>query len=36
VPSKVNAKMVNGVLTVELPKKIPTKVEEETTKVKVE
>ncbi len=36
VPSKVNAKMVNGVLTVELPKKVPTKVEEETTKVKVE
>lgn len=36
VPSKVNAKMVNGVLTIELPKKVPTKVEEETTKVKVE
>lgn len=36
VPSKVNAKMVNGVLTIELPKKIPTKVEEETAKVKVE
>jgi HSP20 family protein len=35
VPSKVNAKMVNGVLTIELPKKVPTKVEEETTKVKV-
>ena len=36
VPSKVNAKMVNGVLTVELPKKVPTKVEEESAKVKVE
>jgi HSP20 family protein len=36
VPSKVNAKMVNGLLTIELPKKVPTKVEEETAKVKVE
>jgi HSP20 family protein len=36
MPSNVNAKMVNGVLTIELPKKVPTKVEEETTKVKVE
>jgi len=36
VPSKVNAKMVNGVLIIELPKKSPTKVEEETAKVKVE
>ncbi len=36
VPSKVNAKMVNGVLTIELPKKVPTKAEEERTKVKVE
>lgn len=37
VPSKVNAKMVDGVLTIELPKKVPTKAEEETTtKVKVE
>lgn len=36
VPSKVNAKMVNGVLTIELPKKVPTKVEEESAKVKVE
>ncbi len=35
VPSKVNAKMVDGVLTIELPKKVPTKMEEETTKVKV-
>lgn len=36
VPSKVNAKMANGVLNIEMPKKVPTKVEEETTKVKVE
>lgn len=36
VPSKVNAKMVDGVLTIELTKKVPTKAEEETTKVKVE
>lgn len=36
VPSKVNAKMVDGVLTIELPKKVPTKTEEETSKVKVE
>lgn len=36
VPSKVNAKMMDGVLTIELPKKVPTKTEEETTKVKVE
>lgn len=36
VPSKVSAKMVNGVLTIELPKKTPTKVEEESAKVKVE
>jgi HSP20 family protein len=36
VPSEVNAKMVNGVLIIELPKKVPTKVEEETTRVKVE
>jgi HSP20 family protein len=36
VPSKVNAKMVNGVLTLELPKKVPTKTEEESAKVKVQ
>lgn len=36
VPSKVSAKMVNGVLTIELSKKVPTKVEEETAQVKVE
>jgi HSP20 family protein len=36
VPSKVYAKMVDGVLTIELPKKVPTKTEEGTTKVKVE
>jgi len=36
VPSKVNAKMVNGMLTINLPKKVPTKVEEETAKVKVD
>jgi len=28
VSSKVTAKMINGILTVELPKKTPTKVEE--------
>ena len=36
LPSKVNAKMVNGVLTIELPKKVPTKAEDETTRVKIE
>lgn len=36
IPSKVSAKMVNGVLTIEMPKKVATKVEEETTRVKVE
>jgi len=36
VPSKVNAKMVNGVLTIELSKIVPTKVEDETTRIKVE
>lgn len=36
VPSKVKAKMVDGVLTIELPKKVPTKTEEEAAKVKVE
>jgi HSP20 family protein len=36
VPSKINAKMNNGILNVELPKKTPTKVEEESTNVKVQ
>lgn len=35
VPSKVTAKMNNGILNVELPKKTPTKVEDESTKVEV-
>ena len=35
VPSKIDAKMENGVLKIELPKKNPTKVDEEETKVKV-
>jgi HSP20 family protein len=36
VPSKVSAKMNNGILNVELPKKTPTKVEDESTNVKVQ
>jgi HSP20 family protein len=36
VPSKVNAKMVNGVLAIELPKKVPTETEEESARVRVE
>ena len=36
VPSKVNAKMNNGILNVELPKKTPTKAEDESTNVKVQ
>ena len=36
VPSKVSAKMNNGILSVELPKKTPTKVEDESANVKVQ
>lgn len=36
VPSKVSAKMNNGILNVELPKKTPTKVEDESTDIKVQ
>lgn len=35
VPSKIEAKMNNGILNIKLPKKTPTKVEEESTKVEV-
>lgn len=35
VPSKIEAKMENGILKIEIPKKMPTKVKEEHTKVKV-
>jgi len=35
IPSKVAAKLENGILNVELPKKTPTKGEGETTKVDV-
>lgn len=35
LPSKINAKMNNGILQIELPKKSPTKPEEETTKVEI-
>ena len=35
VPSKVTAKVDNGILKVELPKKIPTRTESESTKVDV-
>jgi HSP20 family protein len=38
IPSKVSAKMSNGILQVELPKKMPTKLEEEeeeATKVQI-
>jgi len=35
LPSKVGAKLENGILKVELPKKVPTKGESETTKVDV-
>jgi HSP20 family protein len=35
LPSKIDAKMNNGILQIQLPKKIPTKAEEETTKVEI-
>jgi HSP20 family protein len=35
VPSKVSAKMSNGILLVDLPKTTPTKPSEETTKVEI-
>jgi HSP20 family protein len=35
VPSKVDAKMNNGILQIQLTKKVPTRPEEETTRVEV-
>ena len=35
LPSKIDAKMNNGILQIQLPKKIPTKAEEETIKVEI-
>ena len=35
LPSEIHAKMNNGILQIQLPKKIPTKAEEETTKVEI-
>lgn len=35
VPSKVSAKLENGILKLDLPKKVPTKGETESTKVEV-
>jgi HSP20 family protein len=35
VPSKIDARMNNGILVVKLPKKDPTKSKEEATKVEV-
>jgi HSP20 family protein len=35
VPSKIDANMNNGILQIQLPKKIPTTPEEETTKVEI-
>jgi HSP20 family protein len=35
VPSKIDAKMNNGILQISLPKEIPTKPEEQTTKVDI-
>lgn len=35
VPSKIEANMNNGILRIRLPKRTPTKVEEETTKVEI-
>jgi HSP20 family protein len=35
LPSKIDAKMTNGILQIQLPKKTPTKPEEEATKVEI-
>ena len=35
LPSKIDAKMNNGILQIQLPKKNPTKAEEEATKVEI-
>jgi HSP20 family protein len=35
VASKIDAKMSNGIIQIQLPKKIQTKPEEETTKVEI-
>ncbi|NOJ28679.1 MAG: hypothetical protein DA328_00750 [Nitrososphaeraceae archaeon] len=35
IPSQIEAKMNNGILSITMPKKTPTKIEEESTKVEI-